>query len=324
MGKKDIITKRFMRSKEVFADVFNYQLFDGVPIIQPNQLQELPKELDLVLDKTTKELTALSKERDVLMSYAGMKDDEAVYLLLGIENQSLVHYAMPVRNLLYDALQYDRQLKDIAEEHERERKSKGSGDKDISSGEFIGKFYKEDKIVPVITVVVYYGASPWDGPRSLHEMFNVQDDDILQYVADYHINLISPADMSDREIEKFQSNFREVMEFIKYSKDKEKLRKMVDEDERYQKVSKDAALVMDAMTSYELKIPEEREENVNMGNALTEIREEGRVEGRKEGFEQGLSRAACNLFRSGMSISDIAKIIQIDEAKVVSWIGTNE
>ena len=65
-----------------------------------------------------------------------------------------------------------------------------------------------------------------------------------------------------------------------------------------------------------------------MGDALTEIREEGReegrMEGRKEGFEQGLSRAACNLFRSGMSISDIAKIVQIDEAKVVSWIDTNE
>ena len=319
MGKKDIITKRFMRNKEVFADVFNYQLFDGVPIIQPNQLQELPKELDLVLDKTTKELAALSKERDVLMSYAGMKDDEAVYLLLGIENQSLVHYAMPVRNLLYDALQYDRQLKDIAEEHERERKSKGSEDKDISSGEFIGKFYRSDKITPVITVVIYYGASPWDGPRSLHEMFDVQDDEILQYVADYHINLISPADMSDREIEKFQSNFREVMEFIKYSKDKEKLRKMVDEDERYQRVSKDAALVMDVMTASKMKESAEKEEIINMSDAITEMIEEGREEGRQE----SLYKTSYNLFKMGMSVSDIAKAIETDESKVIEWLKGN-
>ena len=43
-----------------------------------------------------------------------VKDDHAAYILLGIENQQKVHYAMPVRNMLYDALQYDKQVKAVS------------------------------------------------------------------------------------------------------------------------------------------------------------------------------------------------------------------
>ena len=45
------------------------------------------------------------------------QDDEAAYILLGIENQTDIHYAMPVRNIIYDALQYGKQVADIAAKH---------------------------------------------------------------------------------------------------------------------------------------------------------------------------------------------------------------
>ena len=43
-----------------------------------------------------------------------VKDDHAAYILLGIENQQKVHYAMPVTNMIYDALQYDKQVKSVS------------------------------------------------------------------------------------------------------------------------------------------------------------------------------------------------------------------
>lgn len=46
-----------------------------------------------------------------------MNDEKAVYLLLGIENQLTVHYAAPVKNLLYDALQYAAQVERRAKIH---------------------------------------------------------------------------------------------------------------------------------------------------------------------------------------------------------------
>ena len=48
--------------------------------------------------------------RDVAKVVIAMTDEHAAYLLLAIENQSKIHNAMPVRTMLYDALQYAAQV----------------------------------------------------------------------------------------------------------------------------------------------------------------------------------------------------------------------
>ena len=45
---------------------------------------------------------------------------------------------------------------------------------------------KTDKFVPVITVVIYYGETPWDGAKSLHEMLNIPKE-LTPYVNDYKL-----------------------------------------------------------------------------------------------------------------------------------------
>lgn len=79
-----------------------------------------------------------------------MQEDEAAYILLGIENQTDIHYAMPVRNMIYDALQYGKQVADTAARHRRN--DKGSK-KQHTNGEYLSGFYKEDALKPVITLV---------------------------------------------------------------------------------------------------------------------------------------------------------------------------
>lgn len=59
----------------------------------------------------------VQKYRDILKSAVVMQEDEAAYILLGIENQTDIHYAMPVRNMIYDALQYGKQVADTAANH---------------------------------------------------------------------------------------------------------------------------------------------------------------------------------------------------------------
>ena len=34
------------------------------------------------------------------------------------------------------------------------------------SAEFLSGFYREDRLIPIITVVVYFGADSWDAPKS--------------------------------------------------------------------------------------------------------------------------------------------------------------
>ena len=41
MGKADIVTKEYMREPHVFADAFNFLLYDGRHVIKPSELKEL-------------------------------------------------------------------------------------------------------------------------------------------------------------------------------------------------------------------------------------------------------------------------------------------
>ena len=66
----------------------------------------------------------VQKYRDLLKTATIMEDGEATYVLLGIENQTEVHYAMPVRNMLYDAMQYNQQVTEIAEKHKGKKGGK--------------------------------------------------------------------------------------------------------------------------------------------------------------------------------------------------------
>ena len=107
IGAIDAITKAYIRKNEVFADAFNYFMYDGAQVIQPECLKELdPTEIAILLnekdtkDKKAVQVEAHQKYRDILKSAAIMEDGHTAYILLGIENQTEVHYAMPARNML--------------------------------------------------------------------------------------------------------------------------------------------------------------------------------------------------------------------------------
>ena len=75
--------------------------------------------------------------------------------------------------------------------------------------------------------------------------------------------------MSDDEIDEFHTNFREVMKYIKYSKDKMKLGKMIDSDERFKNVERQAADVINVVTGTKIKYSG-KGEKVNMCLAIEE------------------------------------------------------
>lgn len=53
---------------------------------------------------------------------------------------------------------------------------------------------KSDKIHPIITLIFYYGESPWDGPISLSGMMTDIPDELLPFFSDYRINLVQILD----------------------------------------------------------------------------------------------------------------------------------
>lgn len=127
----------------------------GRRVIRPEQFRSLdPAEYAIPYGSSSPDSRdSVQKYRDVLKSAVIMADSRETCMILGIENQETVNYAMPVRNLVYDALQYEQQVREISRSHKKKQDYWGR-----SPEEYLSGFYAEDRLKPVITLVVYYGA----------------------------------------------------------------------------------------------------------------------------------------------------------------------
>ena len=274
-----------MKDPVIFADMFNKFLYHGKQVINPDNLIEMDSTEIVVPYGEGKAGVPAQKYRDVLKL---MKTDGNIaYCILGCEDQGAIHYAMPVKNMLYDSMQFARQVTKAAKSHRQEKEHKPTSD------EFLSGFYKTDRLIPVVTLVIYWGPDRWDGPLTLKEMYTEADDAVMQYVPDYKINLIAPEQMTDNEIKEFKTSLKEVMLYIKYSKDKNKLLEIAQEDPDFLSVDRQAAEVINTVTNSKLKYPEGKE-TINMCLAIEEMRMDSKREGIREGEIKGAVETCKN------------------------------
>ena len=268
MRNADSVTKEYMKQNTIFADAFNFFLYGGKQVIDPARLRpQDPTETGIIhhTEEKQEQPEAVQKHRDILKSVSVMTDGTASYLILGIENQDKIHYAMPVRNALYDALQYAGQVTKTAQKHRAEKDWKGR-----TNDEFLSGFYREDRLIPVITLVIYFQPTPWDGPRTLYEMFGEQPPEVMKYVSDYRMHLIEPAALSEDELSRFHSELGTVLKFLKHANEKEKLERLVEEDPAYQRVSREGADVISVCAGIRMEESEESEV-VNVCKAVDDM-----------------------------------------------------
>ncbi len=327
--KADTITKDYVKDAGVFADIFNYYIYGGRQVILPEQLTERDSTKIALPYGADGAVVPVQKFRDVQKLYAAMTDGKMEYVLYGAESQADIHYAMAVKNNLYDAMEYAGQVEEAAKSHRKEMKQRkeqgdavgGKDRKTPSTGEFLSGFWREDRLVPSITVTIFFGSEEWDGPLSLFDMMDVPDPEVLACMDNYHVRLIAPAQMSDEEILKFQSSLREVMLFIKHSKDKENLSRVLAANERrFREVERRAADVIEAITNSGLKY-DENEEVVNVCQAIQEIRREERRLGKQDGELNKAREAAGKLYKMGLDTEKIALAVGYAVETVKEWLG---
>lgn len=288
-----------MKDPVIFADMFNKFLYHGKQVINPDNLIEMDTTEIVVPYGEGKAGVPAQKYRDVLKL---MKTDGNIaYCILGCEDQGAIHYAMPVKNMLYDAMQFSRQVTKAAKSHRQEKEHKPS------SGEFLSGFYKTDRLIPVVTLVIYWGPDRWDGPLTLKEMYAEADDAVMQYVPDYKINLIAPEQMTDDEIKEFKTSLKEVMLYIKYSKDKNKLLEIAQEDPDFLSMDRQAAEVINVTTNSKLKYPEGKEK-IDMCLALEEMR----MDSKREGIREGEIKGAVETYQEvGISLQETSRRVSV-------------
>ncbi len=135
MGMKDTVTKDYLKQNVIFADVFNYALYDGEQRIDSQQLVDKDvSEISLPFGEDG-EMIPIQKYRDLLKGYIAKEYQGNLLIILGVENQSEIHYAMPVKCMLYDALNYASQVDEKRKEYRERRKNKELDFKE-SSAEF--------------------------------------------------------------------------------------------------------------------------------------------------------------------------------------------
>ncbi len=280
MAGHDIVIKKYMEDKERFSDLMNGSLFHGKQIVKEEHLKQIKGESSIhLMDKNEKRKSVI-RYRDVVM-----KTD---YVIFAIENQMNIHYAMPIRTMLYDALSYADQVEKIRKEHKRK------GDK-LSDDEFLSGMKKEDIIYPVITVVVYYGEKEWDASLDLYGMMEIGrkgliTEELKEALPNYKINLIHAGNIENPE--KYKSSLQLVFGMLKYKADKTELMKYLGEHKKeLSNIDRETYDVMGILLHMEKKLNDYRRkkgEKRDMCEAIKEMIEDGKMEGKMEGKNEGL------------------------------------
>ncbi len=315
MGVKDTVTTKYMRQNEIFADAFNYFVYGGEQVIRPDSLKELDtREIDVPYGGENGAGQPIQKTRDIIKSVVAMVDKSTAYLLLAIENQSNIHYAMPVKNMVYDALQYAKQVEEATASHRL------SGDyKNAGSDEYLSGFMKGDRLLPVVTLVVYFDSKEWDGPLSIHEMFSRQDERVLALIPDYRVNLIAPALIEDEDFGKFQSSLKEVLSFIKYARDKDELKKLLDADEAFHRLGREEVDVLNACVGAKIAV-KEGEEAIDVCLAIQQMNEEAAQKERIATLLQSIKNLMENLGLTAEQAMNAMGVSEIDRKSILPFI----
>ena len=274
MGALDAEAKRYLSKKDAFADAFNYLIYGGEQVIEPDQLREMDTS-QIALPYGNDARLPVQKYRDLLKVWEAMTDGKRVYVLLGTEIQGKTHYAMSVKDMLYDAIGYSNQVEETRRSLKRqngaaEEKDAALYSEDgvlkikLTNEEFLSGFRKTDRLIPIITAVVYVGAEPWDGPKSLFEMMDIDDARLIPFMNDYKLNIVSAADMPEEDFDKFSTDLGITMKIIKHQKDDAD---KIIEGMNHRKIDPDAAFFLKTAAKLDLEFDRE-EDGIDMCESL--------------------------------------------------------
>ena len=284
MGQKNNVICSYLSDAAVFADFINGSIHNGEKVVSPDRFSDR-ETVTCQKERTghlpTRKPQYVERRRDVLK--AVIHDD--CYIVIGIEAQDRVDYAMPVRCMEYDVTEYKRQLKEL----KNNRKEKLPGE------EFFSGMAKDEKLNPVTTIVFYHGEEPYDGCANLHDMLELDKENktYKRLVADYHMNLIRAEDLDETL---FETGMQELVGFLKRQGDKKELMDYIEKNrERIENMDEetfDAVTILMSIPKKFIKRKEKTEGDSGMCTAMKEWLADERNAGKQEGIEEGENRFA--------------------------------
>ena len=296
MGQKDILLKDYF-TPDIFADAINAILYDGKSVVTPERMRTIDIETQRVEDENGN-VTADTRLRD---SAKVVEVDDAIYCLFAIEHQSVEDYTMPLRIMEYDVREYLRQVKS----------NKGV----------------QVRIKPIITIVMYWKADKWNQPVSVKDMFDkntvrwLEYNGLGGYIQDYRMHLFEPGTVKEEDLEKFKTELKDVIAYVKYSKSTEALK---DYNEKYKPdLTKSTVTLINELTNSKYVFIEGKE-RLDMCEAFEGLIEEGRAKGRTEGRAEGKAEELKEKYKSWVTLSNNLKKRGMSNPEIASLLGVPE
>ena len=260
MNRFDTVSNRFWYDPARFASFMNANLYAGKDIIQPDDLVPVDRRYD-------------HYTRDVIMKWTTDKQE----MYLAIENQLVEDLTMPYRNAMYDMKSYESQIRRLKRNRRETR--------DLEDPlETISRIMKEDRLIPCITFVIYYGQKEWKHHKSLKDMFGykqINDANMLES----RMNLVQICKDDPRRYKNRDIQMCIDIAQLMFQKDLETIKK------RYrQKIDKEVVMMICALTGsrrLELIISKEEGDEIDMCKTIEEWEEEVSKQARNEGRLKG-------------------------------------
>ena len=196
----------------------------------------------------------------------------------------------------------------------------------LSSAEFLSRFQKNDKLIPVITLIFYYGTEEWDGPLELHQMFDLGTEKkhaelMKKYLPNYHINLVDVRRL--KNLESFQSDLQIIFGMLQCSQDKYALRiYAANHKDYFQKLDLETYHALGAFLNsrqlMEINVEKNEREELDMCKALEDIYNDGVQDGIEQGRRSGIAEGeashkkevAFQMQKLGYSLDAIAAVLR--------------
>ena len=303
VGQKDILLKDYF-TPDIFADAINAILYDGKSVVTPERMRTIDIETQHVEERDG-DIRADARLRDLAKI---VEVDDAIYCLFAIEHQSVEDYTMPLRIMEYDVREYLRQVKN----------NKGV----------------QVQIKPIITIVMYWKADKWNQPLSVKDMFDkntvkwLEENGLGGYIQDYRMHLFEPGAVKEEDLEKFKTELKDVIAYVKYSKSTEALKGY---NKKYKPdLTKSTVTLINELTNSKYVFIEGKE-RLDMCEAFEGLIEEGRAKGKAEGKAEGRAEGKAeelkekykswvtlsnNLKKRGMSNPEIAALLGVPETEL--------
>ena len=292
--QKDVSLKTFWRDNEHFADLFNATVFNGRQVLKPDKLTEMDTDVSATIQSKNYN-ESITRNRDVVKKMS----DDVEFNILGLEIQDKTHYAMPLRTMTYDALGYIKEYNDIKKHHKLNKDSFSSHE------EFLSGINKSDRFHPIITLVLYYGESLWDGPTCLSDMMISMPDNIKAYFSDYKLNLVQILDSDKYTF--YNEDVRDVFNIIRniYNDDFDSIYREYES----RNVDIDVMELICNITSVpklmDLCTDTEQGGTVNMCEAMKRFQAECESKGMKEGIDSEKVNSIISMLEFGITKEQI-------------------